>query len=234
MASLAMEANVQDALRSWHPQFPELFQEIINAVTRADGPYLDLQENKSVEGYHVAYQTSIGLALGPDAKNPNLRHCQVREVSAGGPSYIAGLRPGDLIVSINGQAIAVDTSVREILCASDRHGEEYVISFVRGESTLQCTVVRMPSRLVAQAEHMFNTMARHKADIASQTNHRELAITYQRMAEAQEMLISSHEGPKVDERAMQLREDAHLSRHMREIQRRVLDNLTHILRGISP
>ena len=63
------------------------------------------------------------------------------EVIAGGPAERAGVRPGDLLVSLDGVALATLSELQAVLVA-ERIGRDAVLAFIR-HGELREAVVRL-------------------------------------------------------------------------------------------
>jgi C-terminal processing protease CtpA/Prc len=75
-----------------------------------------------------------GVSLG--AVGPEFKTVRVRLVIPGSPAEGAGIRPGDVLVSLNGRP-AVELGLDEIRTMFRKPGVTYTLVLKRRESTLQ-------------------------------------------------------------------------------------------------
>ena len=85
--------------------------------------------------------TPIGRPLASELGIAGLSGIRVLEVIAGGPAERAGVRPGDLLVSLDGVALATLSELQAVLVA-ERIGRDAVLAFIR-HGELREAVVRL-------------------------------------------------------------------------------------------
>jgi S1-C subfamily serine protease len=89
----------------------------------------------------------LGVALGPRPLPPRLARrldrascVEVVEVVEDGPAALAGIRPGDLVVALDGQAVE-DVSALQRLMVSELIDAQVTLTVARGDTLLELPVV---------------------------------------------------------------------------------------------
>lgn len=90
----------------------------------------------------------LGVVLLPNFDDPQTGGLVVQAVTQGGPAQYAGIRPGDVLVSIN-QVRATTTPEITYVIADTRPGDELHLEVLRGEQRFRATAVagELPARL---------------------------------------------------------------------------------------
>ncbi|HEU4339250.1 MAG TPA: PDZ domain-containing protein [Planctomycetota bacterium] len=81
---------------------------------------------------------SIGIDLLIDRANPDAKGLRVAGVTAGGPAAAAGIKAGDLLISVNGRDLA-SSNVEEVMKAL-KPGQEVKIVYERDKARKTVTV----------------------------------------------------------------------------------------------
>jgi S1-C subfamily serine protease len=99
------QAEIDAQLRTAQKQLEEAAHEVARLSTEFSGSVME--EFMPLLAAHVV----LGVQLEPAPGNSGAR---VREVSPGGPAAQAGIRPGDVIVAVNGTELKGDAPARQV------------------------------------------------------------------------------------------------------------------------
>jgi S1-C subfamily serine protease len=123
----AQKADLDAQLATARAQLEEAAHQVAEISAKMSKPYMDDFMAFSTEGPPRAV---IGVQLDTNSGNDGAR---IQEVSPGGPAAEAGLRVGDVIVSVNGNDVKGGKSVRQVL---------HQMSKVDPDSKVKLTVIR--------------------------------------------------------------------------------------------
>ena len=85
-----------------------------------------------------AYDSDVAAYL--NLKNREDKGVYVSKVNVNGPSFVSGLKEGDLITSIDGVRVSTINDLREYIYKK-RHGDEVLISVIRGGNVREIRVI---------------------------------------------------------------------------------------------
>ena len=109
-----------------------------------DGSPVELTLSRGGEERNVTIDPSVkGFRIGISYYN-NTEHAQIGEVTAGSPAEKAGLKPGDIVSSINGIALANGKDMQDYFTKNPTKGEALVFEVAQGSETKTVTVLPEP------------------------------------------------------------------------------------------
>jgi serine protease Do len=105
-----------------------------------------IKNGKVIRGYLGVSIQPVPAGLADELKRPDRRGALVAGVQRGSPADKAGLRPGDVIIALDGKEIADPTALRN-RAADSAPGSEVSLAYVRGEKTdtAKLTVGELPA-----------------------------------------------------------------------------------------
>ncbi|MEQ9451472.1 MAG: trypsin-like peptidase domain-containing protein [Pseudomonadales bacterium] len=82
----------------------------------------------------------LGVVLGPNFDNLEVGGLRVGRVTNGGPAHLAGIRPGDVLLSINQVQAIVPAEITDVI-AKATPGSELQIEVLRGTQRFRATAI---------------------------------------------------------------------------------------------
>lgn len=139
----SLGAEGQDVLRAYFNQYfklhPEAFVPIINDIMQSidsHSMYMSAAEYAATFGQTLQNYIGIGITMRADGEGI------IEAVNENGPAYEAGLRPGDVIVKVDGVSVK-DLSNREITALlQGEEGSQVTITVQRAQQERSFTVER--------------------------------------------------------------------------------------------
>ncbi len=116
--------------------------------------FLTAEEYSSYIKEQSGSKVGVGINVIFDSKNLTI---EILDVTEGGPADKAGVLPGDFVVAVNGENVSVLGYYGTVNAMRGQAGEKVSVTFARGDTTYEKTLVRESVAVRTVESHVLST-----------------------------------------------------------------------------